>query len=335
VAAGIYGVVWLTQQAARRGVPAYVVPPACALWLVLLAGWNARLNGFTPLAAHYAAPAITAHDRLGQQLLRLIPSGASVSAMDQLDPHLGDRPITYLFPDVGDAHAGYAQYVALDVTTNASPGTADDPLQQTIPADQHRAAMALLASRRYKILAAEDGYLILQRTPALLPQAPTLSPRFFSFMLGSGGAPMHPLARFGTALELVGVGIERREQVNLRVPDAILTTTWRVLRPLPPGVRLHVLVTDTGGRLKNDFTDFAAMDWLPPDRWRVGQLVRIRSQQLSFVDLQPGSVSLRLRIDDGGSRQDHVFAPRLIGDEQAFVVLPDDSFEVARLRIVF
>lgn len=337
VAAGIYGVGWLMRQAARHGWETRWVPGVCALWILVLAGWNARLNGFTPLTTGYAAPAITAHDLLGDQLLRLIPPSASVSAMDQLDPHLGDRPTTYLFPDVGDARSGYTQYVALDVTTNASPGTADDPLQVTIPADQHRAAMALLDSRRYRILAADDGYLILQRTPTALWRVPVLPQSFFTFMRGSGGTALHPIARFGDALELVGVQIERREQVNLRVPDAILTTTWRVLRPLPPDLRLHVLVTDTGGRIKNDFTDFAAMDWLPPDRWHVGQTIRIRSQQISIVDLDPGSVALRVRLDRAGeSGQDQPFTPRLIGHEHASATkIVAGAVEVARLRVVF
>ena len=108
--------------------------------------------------------------------------------------------------------------------------------------------MALLASRRYRILAADDGYLILQRTARPLARAPVLPPRFFTFMFGSGGRPLHPLARMGSYLELENVQVERREQVNLRVPDVIVTTTWRVLRPLPAGLQMRTATTGPAAR---------------------------------------------------------------------------------------
>jgi hypothetical protein len=79
------------------------------------------------------------------------------------------------------------------------------------------------------------------------------------------------------------------------------------------------------------------MDWLPPDRWRVGQIVRIRSQQISLVDLVPGSVSLLVRLDrNGGSGQDHAFAPTLLGHEQASAArIARGAVQVVRVRVVF
>ena len=335
VAAALYGVAWLRALATRRGLSARYLVAGCALWLLLLAMANCRANGFTPLSEDYAAPALSAHAQLGQRLLRLIPPGAPVSAQDQLDPHLGDRPITYLFPDVGDARAGYAQYVALDVTSNANPGTADDPGQLTVPLDQQRAAMRLLASRRYRILAAEDGYLILQRMAQPLAAAPTLPAGFFSFML-PGPSAGRPLARFGQTLELLGVQTLRREQVNLRTPDVILVATFRVLRPLPRDLRLHVVLTDTHGRQKNDFTDHADLDWLPPDRWSVGGIVRFMSQQISIVEIAPGSVDLQLHFSRGRvGGQDPAFQPRLMVHESApSIVVLGDGLRVARLPVV-
>ena len=333
VAAAVYGVAFLTRFAEHcNWSAARLVPTLCALWLLGFALCNERFNGFTPLAASYAAPQITAHDRLGQRLLRLIPPNATVSAMDQLSPHLGDRQHSYLFPDVEDA-----EYVALDVTTNANPGTADDPDQLTPNGDQERGAMALLASRHYRILAADDGYLILRRTARPLAQAPVLPPRFFTFMFGSAGRPLRSLARMGSYLELENVQIERREQVNLRVPDLILTTTWRVLRPLPAGLQMHILQTDTQGHIHNDFSDQVAIDWLSPRRWPVGALVRIRSRQLSIVNIDPGSVSFRVLFNQAtGSGQDPAFAPRLMGDEQGRdLAILGGALQVARIPITF
>jgi len=335
VAAALYGVAWLRDLAAHRGLPVRSIAAGCGLWLLLLALANGRANGFTPLASDYAAPTLSAHAQLGQRLLRLIPPDAVVSAQDQLDPHLGDRPLTYLFPDVGQPGTGYpaAEYVALDVTSNANPGSFDDAGQTHVPRDQQREAMALLTSRRYRILAADDGYLILRRTAHPLSTVPVLPARFFTFML-SGPSTARPLVRFGESLELLGVRTLRREQVNLRTPDVILVATFRVLRPLPRDLRLHVVLTDTQGWQKNDFTDHADLDWLPPDRWPVGAIVRFTSQQISIVEIVPGSVDLQLHCSLGVGRQDPAFQPRLMGHESVpNLVVFGDELRVARLAV--
>lgn len=292
IAAAIYGVAWLmrmrenltplTRSIAktkwkRLYLPAGAVPIGCALWLALMAGLNGHANGFTPLAASYSVPVVNAHDQLGTRLLALIPPDVPVSAQDELNPHLGERNGIYLFPDVGDA-----QYVALDVTTNVNPGTA---------AQQHDAAMGLLASRHWRILAADDGYLILRREAHALPAAPTLPPSFYSFVLPITVLPVtQPLLTFGDALSLIQVSTERREQVNLRVPDVILHTTWRVLRPLPASLRIRILLTNTRDVATNHFDDWAAMDWAPPNTWRVGQTVEMQSRQIAIVAGSSGTV---------------------------------------------
>lgn len=335
-AAAIYGVAWAARLAARRHLPSRALVTVCAAWLALAALSNARVNGFTPIAGGYAPPAITARVALGHRLLALIPPAASVSATDQLDPLLGDRQRTFLFPDVGDSRIGFADYVALDLTTNATPGTADDLDQRTPFADQHRVALGLLASRRYRILAAQDGFLILQRSARPLARVPSLPSSLFTYLLG-GSASGRPIARIGNALELVGVAVARREQVNLRVPDAVVTTSWRVLRPLSARLRFHVQVIDTRGDLKNDFADTGALDWLPANAWPVGSIVRLQSPQISFVTVDPGSMSLRVRFEVAGrSGQDPAFAPRLLGDEQAPDIAVDgNALQVAQVRIVF
>jgi uncharacterized membrane protein len=259
VAAAIYGVQRLVRLAGPR-VPPRAATLACALWLAGMALTNEHFNGFTPLAANYQAPVITAHDRLGARLLQRIPPNAPVSAMDQLDPHLGDRPATYLFPDLGDA-----SYVALDVTSSASPAT---------PLRVEQRARALLASRHWRIVAAQDGYLILHHSAALLAAVPSLPAAFYSFAFPTGPAGP-PLARFGPALALVGVHIERREQVNLRVPDAIVIAEFRVLAPLPPSLWIDFQVTHTGRPRLDHYRDQAIGDWLSPAAWPVGALVSV------------------------------------------------------------
>jgi uncharacterized membrane protein len=322
VAAAIYGFTWLVSYGTTRGLSARSVTIALVALMALSAAANQRANGFTPFASGYSAPVISAHVQLGQRLLKLIPPGAPVSSMDQLNPHLGDRAKSYLFPDVGDA-----QYVALDVTTNVNPGQ---------PIDQFRATTRLLQSRRWEVLAADDGYLILHRVNVLLPTVPAIPSAFYSFALApDDGRPA--IASFGRDLQLVGVEVERREQVNLRIPDTILITSWRVLRPLPASTRLRELTYFTSGHVQGNFTDRLTTEWLPMSAWRPGQVVRVRSVQISLVDTNRGSDSIRLDVDRsvaGGEAKS--FAPLVVvmHNYTDYPVI-GTTLEVARIPVTY
>ena len=322
VAAAIYGFAWLVAYGTRHGINPRAVATSLVVLIAVSSAINQRVNGFTPAASGYASPAITAHVLLGQRLLRLIPPGAAVTSMDQLNPHLGERAKSYLFPDVGDA-----EYAALDITTNVNPGQ---------PIDQFEAAMRLLQSRRWQILAAADGYLILHRVARPLPAEPSIPPAFYSFALepdDSRGA----IASFGPDLQLVGVEVERREQVNLRVPDTIVITSWRVLRPLPATTRLRELTFFADGRLQGNFTDRLTTDWLPMSTWRPGQIVRVRSVQISLIDTSRGSDAIRLEVDYGpGSGRFRAFAPRLVAvHNYTDYHIVDATLEVARIQVSY
>jgi hypothetical protein len=323
LAASVYGVAWLAHHLSRRGFNRAVVTTGLAVWLILAALANQHLNGFSPIATSYAAPVISAHDRLGQRLLKLIPPGASVSSMDQLNPHLGDRSKSYLFPDVGDA-----DYVALDVETNVNPGT---------PAEQYQAVMRLLQSRHWNILAADDGYLILRRVATPLPDVPTIPAAFYTFALSQKSGQITPIARFGPNLELVGVQTERREQVNLRVPDVVLVTSWRVTGPLPASAELEEIVTNTDGRIVNQFYDRPTTDWLPLATWEPGEIVQVRSQQLTIVDLESGQASIRVAVrSTAESGHFFTFTPRLlVAFKGSAYQIVDSTLQVASIHVSF
>jgi uncharacterized membrane protein len=323
VAAGIYGIAWLQRLAIRFGWNARLVTAMLAAWLAVMAISNQRLNGFSPLASNYSPPAITAHDRLADRLLKLIPPSAAVSSMDQLNPHLGDREKAYLFPDVGDA-----TYVALDLTTNVNPGT---------PTDQYRETQALLRSRHWQILAADDGIMILHRVATLLPAVPAPPTAFYTFAVGAANPAARPIARFGPDLELVGVQIVRREQVNLRVPDAIMVLSWRVRRPLPATTYLTELVTNIHGSIANRFYDRLTTAWLPMENWRPGQTIVTRSVQIGIVNIWSGTVSLRVEVRTSKkSGQVTRFTPTLVGGPgQSDYAIIGDTLQVARIGVSF
>jgi len=324
VAASIYGAVWLSRWAsAKFGFDRRLATTLFALWLAVMALANQHANGFSPLADGYAAPTITAHARLGAQLLKLIPPGAPVSSMDQLDPHLGDRAESYLFPDVSDA-----QYVALDVTTNVNPGT---------PADQYAATEQLLQSRHWEILAADDGYLILHRVARLLPAVPRIPAGFFTFALSAASGTAAPIAQFGPDLQLLSVHILRYEQITLRVPDVVMVTTWRVVHPLPSTTSLQELVANPSGRIDNRFTDRLTTDWLPMSTWRPGQIVTVRSRQISIVQNYPGLVGLRLQVVQlSPTGHTTALVPRLLADRASPIYnISGTTLQVAQADVSF
>ena len=322
VAAAIYGFAWLVAYGVKHGLKQRTIAAALVVLLFASALANQRLNGFTPAAEGYAAPVISAHTLLGQRLLKLIPAGVPVSSMDQLNPHLGDRAKSYLFPDVGDA-----QYVALDVTSNVNPG---------LPEDQYLAAMSLLRSRYWRILAAQDGYLILHRVTVRLPSVPAIPRSFYTFALQpDDGRPA--IADFGSDLQLVGVQVERREQVNLRIPDTIIISSWRVLHPLPSTTHMRELTFFADGNQEGSIIDRPTTDWLPMSTWQPGEIIVVRSQQISLVDTNLGSDAFRLEVEyHPKSGQTVSFAPRLVvmHNESNYRVV-GAALEVARISVTY
>ena len=112
-----------TRQLTRRLAPILHRSPAtltaaASLYLLVAALTNQRANGFTPIAASFTYPAVTAHDSLLAQILSRIPPDAAVSAQDTLNAHLSDRARVYLFPDTDN---GRVQYIALDATQSIGP----------------------------------------------------------------------------------------------------------------------------------------------------------------------------------------------------------------------
>jgi len=152
VAASVLGAGRLARGDARRGVA------LAALAVAVTLGANYRL-GAVPLwrslpgGGSYQASAwhVSAHDRVTERALRLIPDGDVVSATNSLGSHLSARRRFLSFPYVKDA-----RWIAADET---QPGYADrfDPLAT---------AQGLARLRRdpaWRLVFSEDGVLVFQR----------------------------------------------------------------------------------------------------------------------------------------------------------------------------
>lgn len=299
VVSAILGTEWLAYHLAPavRLRPAVVVPVLSA-YLVTMSITNTQANGFGPGSAGFFFPPVTAHERLGHRLLALIPPSASVAAQDQLDPHLSDRADVYLFPDwnhLPGVFGRQADYIFLDVTTDTFPIT---------PAKLVQDVNYLLRdpAHPYGIVAAEDGYLLLKKgrrgAHVLLPTSP-----FFSFMEPRAPTIQHPLIiDYGPTVQMLGYDLVRREQVNLRASDVVLTTYWRVTRPLTERLSLGFFLSNADGAityqadLNQKATDQMALDWLPTSRWQPGQIIRITTEPMTIATVTPGTIDVDMIV---------------------------------------
>jgi uncharacterized membrane protein len=287
IASAILGLAWLASYLSGRGFERRRVITAGSLVLLVLSVSNTKVNGFGPLTDSFEWPALDAHTRLTQQMLSLIPADAPVSAEDTLDPHLSDRADIYLFPDTSDA-----QYVAMDASVNPTPDTAGQ---------LYTAITTMLASKNWNILFANDGLLLLRRSADPLPAAPTLPQAFYTFVLPTQPAIQYPLsATVDGDLELVGYSIARRETVNLRTPDVILTTFWTVDHPISSPFTIVASLTNQNGSVAvlNGNND-TALDWVPSKLWKPGQVIAVTTSNLDVIQSVPGTARVCFGVAAG------------------------------------
>jgi uncharacterized membrane protein len=286
VASAVFGLARLAALAPRRGIPPHLVVAGGSLVVLVVSLANARVNGFAPFSAAFEWPAITPHVLLGERMLARIPPDAAVSAQDTLDPHLSDRAAIYLFPDTQDA-----DYVALDASASPIPAS---------PASLQRTVEAMLRSRRWDVLFADDGYLLLhRRTGAPARTAPTLPAAFYRFILPAHPAIATPLqVAAGPGLRMLGYTISRREVVNLRSPDVVLTTYWTATRPVTQPFTMTTYLTDVHGRLVDRFDQQSALAWLPSTAWPPGRVVAVSSTQMGIGSTSPGHLAACVAIHD-------------------------------------
>lgn len=152
VAASVLGAGRLARGDRRRGVA------LAGLAVVVALAGNYRLGAFPlwrglPGAGSYQASAahVSAHDRVAERAVRLVPDDAVVSATNSLGSHLSARRRFLSFPYVQDA-----KWIAADETR---PGYADrwDPLATA------RGLARLRRNPRWRLVFSEDGVLVFQR----------------------------------------------------------------------------------------------------------------------------------------------------------------------------
>jgi len=248
-----------------------------ALVVVIASLLYHRSRGATPLAAGFEWPQVTEHHRIGERIIARIPPEAAVSAQWRLNPHVSQRERVYQYPDVRDA-----EYILLDVTINSWPQH---------PNDLYRDVQALLAGE-WGVVAAQDGWLLLRRGSG----QKALPDEFYDFARAPNATPSVPLdVQFGNALRLVGLDVEDR-------PDGVQTTMyWERTGELPAvgPVRLWpYYFSPSDGRVLEDTSQRPLVEalWYPPERWKQGELVRVRT--LPWPVPEPFGFAVSVRAGD-------------------------------------
>lgn len=263
IVSAINGLGWLAAAAARRlrRPPERLIPLLSLLVLAISVAHHYQV-GVSPLTPNFHPPQPTAHQRLTQQMLAAIPPAAAVSTQTGLYPHLSQRRKAYLFPAINDA-----EYILVDVTASAYPSSMDEVAQ---------AIRTLLVSAEFRVLAAQDGLILLKREPVgdLVLRLPA---SFYSFVRAEQAAVRYPLSvRFGDTLELVGYDYRLFTVVHARTLPAQIVTYWRLLSPPDHGYAPVFFFTRGDGAIVGHYGGpTAAGQWHPVGRWRAGEIVRI------------------------------------------------------------
>jgi uncharacterized membrane protein len=158
--AGLIPVLMIAAIFGAKRLSRWTLPIAAGIVLAALIG-NYRLGPIpgwrhVPGGQKFQATAgrVTAHDRVAQRALQLIPGGAVVSATNTLGAHLSARRRVLSFPYLEDS-----KWIAADET---QPGYAD----RYAPIPTATQLAALRRNPEWQLVFEEDGILVFRRAPA-------------------------------------------------------------------------------------------------------------------------------------------------------------------------
>jgi uncharacterized membrane protein len=255
-------------------------------------------HGNLPFSQGYRWPVQTAHTRLAQRFMNMIPPDASVSAQTMLVPHLSQRQHIYLFPYQKDQ----SDYILLDVTGDIY------PYYNTI--EYVRDIKKLLLGGRYGVVAAQDGYLLLKRglpSPGLAASSmykpaadvdnalltPDLAQSFCSNIYVSPQEVTNPLrVTFSDAtqdvrasMDLVGYNIAAPGVFHRTSGFITITTYWQVTKAIPYPLSVVFFLKGADGQEYLANYDVPAMFWCQSNTWKPGAIVKVTTRAFGLQNL--------------------------------------------------
>jgi hypothetical protein len=251
------------------------------------------LIGPGPLAANYEPTrfAVTERTECGNHILQMIPPAASVSAQDNLMPHLAHRPVLNVFPSLGDPPD---DYVAIDTHLDLSGGYSNWPFVRPleVPAEVNR----FLSRPTYTLVGDGCDYKLLRYS--------------------GGTLQLRPLnAIFGQQVRVLGYEVAVKESDGLyRVTvgaltagsEIRLTLWWRAEQKPQTDYTAFVHALDAGGQIAGQHDSPPANGFRPTATWAAGEIVKDihyltveRDMKQFSVGLYDGRTGQRLITGEG------------------------------------
>jgi len=311
------------QLLREKALPASMLPPfprysarlARSVLLAMLVGFvlfavvrQDFTYGALPFSQGFHWPKTTAHVRLAQRFIDIIPPAASVSAQSDLVPHLSHRSNIYLFP-YGDDQA---DYVFLDVVSTTYPLNYAPYLHEV---------KKLLLKENYGLVAAQDGYLLLKQgiaSPGISSYSPdqdgddvlpALPDDFCSFVYVAQKQVKTPLlvdfsaaASAAASVRLIDYSVTTPNMfpANMLTKFMEVTTYWKLNTSSVPPLRLVALLLDKAGKEQYASIDFPANSWCPTTTWKAGGVFRLKSTMLYIGDIPHGIVHVAIALQPYG-----------------------------------
>ncbi len=297
---GVYGLEALSETLSRwlKLDSRRLVHLLSALVLVVSVGYH-YCRGFSPLAAPFRWPPVTAHHRLAQKFIEMIPPDAVLSAQINLNPHVSQRRRVYQV-----VHRDDIEYVFLDVSTLPNKDNVHGSLQDWIE-----------TADDFGVIASQDGYVLLRRGA---PHQP-LSRDFYSFVTVDNPAIQYPMTvDFGSELRFLGFDVlyNRAEEVNFNL-------YWTALQEVERDYLIALYLLDEEGNVTGSTDQPQPVTvWHPTSHWQPGETVRVVADTLSWYTRDRARYGIALGVVDGtdpwevGRRlkpqvRDAALAPRL------------------------
>jgi hypothetical protein len=271
-------------------------PPGATVLVVSLAGLAVALlethaEGILPPARPFAWPTVSPRAARLRPILAQIPPSAPVSAQSNLFPHLSRRPAIYVFPSVEDA-----EYVVLDVVSPSSP---------LYPEQLIGEAGALLASPRWQVLAADDGFFLFQRLaePRLSFDAASLPPGFYDFAHAEAAERSTPVqAVFGDAVDFVGYRLVVLPEVTFGARRVAPLLYVRARQPVDRALRFSIYLVGPGNVTRIYDEGNATQLWYPTYRWPPGALIRLSSLPIVYTAADRLGLGVRIGVAEDAPR---------------------------------
>ncbi len=228
---------------------------ALIAWVVLFSvGYN-HLRGFTPLTWGFSFKEVTPHNRELRHFQELIPRNASLATTTSLYPHFSDRMTIYALPTIGGA-----QYILIDVTSNAD----------MHPADLKKLYENALKSG-YGIVEAKDGYILLKKGA----KSKTLPDGFYNFARVKSPKPRYrSTVKFDNGLTFLGLDVIRYREGKLLKVRSYWHVDTASSKRMP-----QLFLEDVKGNVMESIYDPPSpwLLWYPPSKWKPGENIVVET----------------------------------------------------------